>query len=528
MSCGHQALQTRYEALPEDTFQGLGTMIAVGPPSARQQVVPMYSAYLGLVHVPVDVDPQNPDNVGFCATLSLGNRNLEIKLVDAQQHGLASNRQHSLHRLRGLSAPRMSVSKNTLCYQASLLVELKIAHMTNQHDLAEEVATSMDFDVSTDAGLRSRLTRFAKEDLGVEPKDLLSPNTSNTLATYKAIYHKISRYNANVDIMFNTVRYVEYLHRVLGRVSINSCDLLYSVVNVKDEDNAYWTGKHMVYGAGRRMFYALACADVVAHELTHGLIQDIVNLKYKGHSGAMNEGGADFCACCFEFDLYENDRHNRKLRGKADWLVGEDIMQDHTKGNLRNLEDPHKSGTPQPATFRGRFWVDPNGSFDHGGVHINSGVFNKLFFLICQRLPTKEAGLLLWYNTMKLLKPTSDFIHLRDILLHLNRRDTEACLAQVGLGPGAVSDQAGAPGPAPVPVPVPAPVPVPVPQPQYPRRFPRHFPRQPRRFPPGVPFPFPRRRRRNFPRRWPPPRGVASADGAYRYQPEYFEAYYHH
>lgn len=63
--------------------------------------------------------------------------------------------------------------------------------------------------------------------------------------------------------------------------------------------NACWLGDRaqIVYGqqltdSGELRSYALA-KDVVAHEMTHGLIQFTANLKYQGESGALNESYAD-------------------------------------------------------------------------------------------------------------------------------------------------------------------------------------------------------------------------------------------
>ena len=52
--------------------------------------------------------------------------------------------------------------------------------------------------------------------------------------------------------------------------------------------NAFWNGTQMNYGAG----YA-AADDVVAHEITHGVIQLDAGLVYWGQSGAINESLSD-------------------------------------------------------------------------------------------------------------------------------------------------------------------------------------------------------------------------------------------
>src|SRR6185436_8697779 len=55
-------------------------------------------------------------------------------------------------------------------------------------------------------------------------------------------------------------------------------------------DNAFWDGTQMVYGDGGQLFKALSGgADVVAHELTHGITTSTSNLVYQNQPGALNE-----------------------------------------------------------------------------------------------------------------------------------------------------------------------------------------------------------------------------------------------
>ena len=69
------------------------------------------------------------------------------------------------------------------------------------------------------------------------------------------------------------------------------------------------------------------------------------------------------------------------------WMIGEDCTTPGIAGDaLRYLDNPHK------ATNRG-FTVDDDpdhyserytGPLDNGGLHINSGIFNKAFYLMCE------------------------------------------------------------------------------------------------------------------------------------------------
>jgi Zn-dependent metalloprotease len=130
----------------------------------------------------------------------------------------------------------------------------------------------------------------------------------------------------------------------------------------------------MQYGMGDGQFMKpVVGLDVEGHEYTHMVVANNGNggLVYQGESGALNESFADIFGVCVEFYSGVN----------ADWLMGEDIMV--TDPYLRSMSNPN--GGSQPDTYNGQFWANPsNLSNDHGGVHINSGVQNYWFYLLCQ------------------------------------------------------------------------------------------------------------------------------------------------
>lgn len=129
-------------------------------------------------------------------------------------------------------------------------------------------------------------------------------------------------------------------------------------------ENAFWTGRSMVFGAG----FASA-DDVVSHELTHGVIQNTADLIYSYEPGAINESMADVFG---EFEDLDNGVGNDAA--SARWLLGEDLPT----GAIRDMKTPERDS--QPSTYRGRYWQ--SGTSDNGGVHANSGVGNKAAFLI--------------------------------------------------------------------------------------------------------------------------------------------------
>jgi Zn-dependent metalloprotease len=130
-------------------------------------------------------------------------------------------------------------------------------------------------------------------------------------------------------------------------------------------ENAHWDGdaSRMRFGSG------FAADDVVAHEYTHGVTQYTSGLIYAGQSGALNESLSDIWG---EFVDLTNGRGNDSPEVR--WLVGEDVAG----GAIRSMSLPGTFG--HPGTTCGSLYY--TGSGDNGGVHINSGVTNKLVYLL--------------------------------------------------------------------------------------------------------------------------------------------------
>jgi hypothetical protein len=130
--------------------------------------------------------------------------------------------------------------------------------------------------------------------------------------------------------------------------------------------NAFWNGVGMFYGQG----FASA-DDVVAHEMTHGVISHYSDLFYWGQSGAINESIADIMG-----EIIDH-RHHVRGESRHSWLEGEDLPI----GAIRDLRKPGRFGQPDSMTSRLYARAD---DLDNGGVHTNSGVGNRTFYLISQ------------------------------------------------------------------------------------------------------------------------------------------------
>jgi Zn-dependent metalloprotease len=178
-------------------------------------------------------------------------------------------------------------------------------------------------------------------------------------------------------------------------------------------DNAFWDGSQMVYGDGDGKIFErfTKCIDVIGHELTHGVTQYEAGLDYEGQPGALNESFSDvFGSLVKQWSLQQTAE-------EADWLIGAGLFAPGIDGKaLRSMaapgtayDDPLVGKDPQPADMA--HYVETTD--DNGGVHINSGIPNRAFFLAATAIggfAWEKAGRV-WYVTLRdRLRPNSDFV----------------------------------------------------------------------------------------------------------------------
>lgn len=157
--------------------------------------------------------------------------------------------------------------------------------------------------------------------------------------------------------------------------------------------NAYWNGSNLNFCAG------MATRDVVAHEFTHAVTQYTSGLTYSYQSGAINEGMSDVFGAAVDND---------------DWTMGEGSVL----GIIRYMDDPTKKR--QPDRLFSQYYYCGGG--DKGGVHINSGIVNKLAYLIAEGgtfngctisgLGRETEERILYLAQTKYLTPSSNFLTL--------------------------------------------------------------------------------------------------------------------
>lgn len=134
--------------------------------------------------------------------------------------------------------------------------------------------------------------------------------------------------------------------------------------------NAFWAGNWAQFGDGDgSTTTALTSLDVVGHEFMHGVTDFTADLVYRDESGALNESFSDIFGAAVEFFAHPES---------GDWDIGEDFHIG--QGRFRSMSNPRAEGDPD--TYLGQGWV--TGTSDNGGVHSNSGVQNKWFFLLTE------------------------------------------------------------------------------------------------------------------------------------------------
>lgn len=205
-----------------------------------------------------------------------------------------------------------------------------------------------------------------------------------------------------------TVR--DHFKDVLNRNSIDNLgmDVIFNVHYGVKYMNAFWDGDEITLGDGDGTIFVnfSKSLDVVAHELAHGVTQFTADLDYFSQSGALNEHFSDVFGSVITQQVLGQSAE------EADWLIGDEIMGPDLYGEaLRSMKAP---GTAYDNALLGK---DPQpghmndyyaGPADKQGVHINSGIPNKAFYLVAMAIGTDKAALI-WYHALQNLWATANF-----------------------------------------------------------------------------------------------------------------------
>lgn len=164
--------------------------------------------------------------------------------------------------------------------------------------------------------------------------------------------------------------FYDYFSTTFG---INSYDNAGSPLNTYvhygvNYDNAFWDGTSISCGDGNGSNHTPHTAlDIIAHEFSHGIIENTANLVGSYESGSLSESYGDIFGTAVEY--YAKP-------GSANYTFGENISTSSTP--YRSLSNPNQYSHPD--TYLGTNWA--TGPADNGGIHTNNGVQNYWFYLL--------------------------------------------------------------------------------------------------------------------------------------------------
>jgi Zn-dependent metalloprotease len=186
-------------------------------------------------------------------------------------------------------------------------------------------------------------------------------------------------------------------------------------------NNAFWDGSEMVFGDGDGQFFTdlTKSLDVIGHELTHGVTEFSAGLEYHKQSGALNESISDV------FGSLVKQWAKGQTADQADWLIGDGIFTpDIDADALRSMKapgtaynNPEFGRDPQPDHMSKLVLLPDTPDGDNGGVHINSGIPNKAFYLTATAIGGNawEAPGHIWYAALKACSATTQFQAFADL-----------------------------------------------------------------------------------------------------------------
>ena len=185
-------------------------------------------------------------------------------------------------------------------------------------------------------------------------------------------------------------------------------------------NNAFWDGSQMVFGDGDGVLFTdfTGSLDVIAHELTHGVTEFTAGLDYHNQSGALNESMSDV------FGSLVKQWVGKQTADQADWLIGAEVFTpDIGADALRSMKAPGTAYNhptlgrdPQPDHMSKFVNLPDTDDGDWGGVHNNSGIPNKAFYLAATNIGgyAWEAPGHIWYEALKASSPSTNFQEFAD------------------------------------------------------------------------------------------------------------------
>ena len=285
--------------------------------------------------------------------------------------------------------------------------------------------------------------------------DESNPNlgTIFTINSYGGFYENLSYVNSDISMFSDPVSSTSHLSGVSAHdYQRKTLDYFWdmhqyagidgegkrtiSVVNYGSgggisQNNAFFNAgldvlSYGIAGGAYRPF--CAAQDIVTHEFTHGFTAHHSGLVYENQPGALNESMSDVFGYFVEAEYQEG----------GDWTEGEDIRING--GASRSFENPPTYGDPD--NINHPYFVpyadNPNMfTNDFGGVHSNSGIPNKVMYLVVKGdehyginvLPfdqdinlSRDIASTIWYNWNRYyLEPEDDFSIAREKMIQVSQ-----------------------------------------------------------------------------------------------------------
>lgn len=212
--------------------------------------------------------------------------------------------------------------------------------------------------------------------------------------------------HANTEIVYNFYKDNYNRNSFDNNGATMKSTVNYREVSYEPYNNAFWNGTQMVYGDGDGVNLGPvgSALDVVAHEFTHAVTQYTADLVYENQPGALNESMSDVFGYLIEGQ-------------STDWLMGEDCYTPGTPGDaFRSLQNP--TLYDQPDHMDDYQYLPNTSAGDWGGVHINSGIPNKAFYLAATTINNNDKMADIYYRALtQYLTTTSQFIDARTALI---------------------------------------------------------------------------------------------------------------
>lgn len=284
---------------------------------------------------------------------------------------------------------------------------------TSQLTLSDAARERRDAAAAGPAAAPSPGSTLAPAPTGTSRREVYdSANSTNQRVTL--VRHEGSPETKDVDVInaYDNAGIVRaFCRKVLNRNSIDDqgLDLVLNVHFGTAYNNAFWDGDEMTFGDGDGVIFTgfSRSLDVVAHELAHGVTQFASGLIYENESGALNEHFSDV------FGTAITQWAAKESPAEADWLIGDEIMGPDLFGEaLRSMrhpgtayDNPILGRDPQPAHYADRY----TGTADNGGVHINSGIPNRAFYLAATEMGDTVLTSRIWYHALHFLAPRATF-----------------------------------------------------------------------------------------------------------------------